>query len=244
MGAVGSASGCKLGTAHTDVEHCPRGDVELSDTGTGDHPSRLDAQKKTLGATERDEQARSAYRERVAARTASDFVIVDECGSNINLTPTYARAPRGERAFGRVPRNTKKNTTLIASMTPTGMGPAMILQGATDTAAFEAYVKYFLAPTLPSGKVVVLDNLSAHKSPQIRQWIEARGCAVWFLPAYSPDLSPIEEAFSKLKVLLRRAEARTQDALQQAIAEALDNITAQDACNYFTHGGYGVRLAQ
>lgn len=204
----------------------------------------MDAQKKTLGATERDEQARAAYRARVAVRDIHAFVIVDECGSTINLTPRYARAPRGTRARGAVPRTVVQNTTLIASMTSAGMGPAMTLAGATDTAAFEVYIEHFLAPTLVSGQFVVLDNLSAHKSERVRHLIEARGCSVCFLPSYSPDLSPIEEAFSKLKERLRRAEARTRDALEHAIADALDQITAQDAHGYFAHCGYGVRLAQ
>ena len=226
------------------MEHDLRGSAELSDAGARDYAPGLDPQKKTLAAAERDEHARAAYRERVAARAAADFVIVDECGSNINLTPVYARAPRGERAFGTVPRNTEKNTTLIASMTTKGMGPAMLLTGATDTAAFEAYVAHVLAPALPPGKVVVLDNLSAHKSPRVQALIEARGCTVWFLPAYSPDLSPIEEAFSKLKAILRRAEARTRAALEQALADALDLITAHDARGYFAHCGYGISRAQ
>jgi transposase len=196
------------------------------------------ATKKTLGASERDEPARAAYRERIQQRTVDDFVIVDECGSNINLTPRYARAPRGERAYGHVPRNTAANTSLIASLSTEGMGPAMLLTGATDTAAFEAYVEQVLAPGLVPGKIVVMDNLSAHKSERVRLLIEARGCELWFLPAYSPDLSPIEEAFSKLKQLLRRAVARTREALQQAIAIALDQITAQDAQGYFRHCGY------
>jgi len=160
---------------------------------------------------------------------------------HINLTPRYARAPKGERAFGSVPRNTNKNTTLIAAMTTAGMGPAMLLEGATDTAAFEAYVEQVLVPALAPGKIVVLDNLSAHKSPRVRTLIEAQGCEVWFLPSYSPDLSPIEEAFSKLKVLLRRAEARTRDALHAAIATGLEQITAVDAQGYFAHGGYGLQ---
>ncbi len=137
---------------------------------------------------------------------------MDECGRNIKLTPIYARAPRGERALGSVPRNTEKNTTLIAAMTTDGMGPALLLTGATDTAAFEAYVAHLLAPGWASGQVVVLDNLSAHKRPRVQALIAARGCPVWFLPAYSPDLSPIEEAFSKLKAVLGRAEARTRAA--------------------------------
>jgi transposase len=173
-----------------------------------------------------------------------DFVIVDECGSNINLTPRYARAPRGQRAFGSVPRNTPANTTLIASLSLAGLGPTMLLEGATDTAAFEAYVEQVLAPALRPGQVVVLDNLSAHKSLRVQELIAVRGCEVWYLPAYSPDLSPIEEAFSKLKGLLRRAAARTRAALEQAIAALLDQITAQDAHQCFIQCGYGIDMVR
>jgi transposase len=206
--------------------------------GTGDHTFGLDTQKKTLGAAERDEQQRIAYRERIATRDVHDFVVVDECGANINLTPRYARAPRGQRAYGRVPRNTDKNTTLIAAMSTAGMGAAMLLTGATDTVAFEAYVEQVLAPTLMPGKIVVMDNLSAHKSERVRSMIEARGCERWFLPAYSPDLSPIEEAFSKFKAWLRRAAARTQEALIHAMTTGLDVISPQDALGFFKHCGY------
>ncbi len=207
------------------------------------HPTfGLDTQKKTVGATERNEHARSAYREQIAQHRADAYVIVDECGSNINLTPIYARAPKGERAIGSVPRNIDKNTTLISSMTTQGMGPAMLLEGATDSAAFEAYVEHFLAPALTPGQIVVLDNLSAHKRERIRVLVEARGCTVQYLPSYSPDLSPIEEAFSKLKTLLRRAAARTREALHDAIATALDQITAHDAQGYFVHCGYGAKV--
>lgn len=169
---------------------------------------------------------------------ADEFVIVDETGSNLNLTPRYARAPRGMRAVGSVPRNTPPNTTLIAAMSTAGMGAAMVLEGATDAAAFEVYVRQFLVPTLRPGQVVVLDNLSAHKNPQVRTLIEACACEVWYLPAYAPDLSPIEEAFAKLKTLLRRAAARTKAALLDAIAAALTHITAADADGFFTHCGY------
>lgn len=115
----------------------------------------------------------------------------------------------------------------------------MTLAGATSRAVFEAYVEQVLAPTLAPGQVVVLDNLSAHKGGRVRALIEDRGCEVWYLPAYSPDLSPIELAFSKLKERLRRAAARTGEALEQAIAEALDAVTAHDAQSYFAHCGYG-----
>ena len=167
-------------------------------------------------------------------------MIVDECGSNINLTPRYARAPRGQRAYGSVPRNTPANTTVIAALTIAGMGSALVLEGATDTAAFEVYVEHVLAPTLLPGQVVVMDNLSAHKSQRTRALIAAQGCEVWDLPSYSPDLSPIEEAFAKLKTLLRRAEARTREALEHALAEALDQITAADARGFFKHCGYPI----
>ncbi len=165
---------------------------------------------------------------------------MDECGSNINLTPRYARAPKGQRANGVVPRNTEQNTTLIAAMSTLGMGPALILEGATDTAAFEVYIEQVLAPTLAPGQIVVLDNLSAHKSPRVHELIVARDCEVWYLPAYSPDLSPIEEAFAKLKQLLRKAAARTREALIEAIASVLEQITALDAHGFFRHCGYQV----
>ena len=165
-------------------------------------------------------------------------MIVDESGTNLNLTPRYARAPCGQRAYGQVPRNTPPNTTLSAALTMSGMGPAMVMSGATDTAAFEVYVTHFLAPSLRPGQIVVMDNLSAHKSRRVQEVIAARGCELWYLPSYSPDLSPIEEAFSKLKALLRRAQARTYEALETAIAMALDQITAADARGYFGHCGY------
>lgn len=224
------------------MEHSPRHRRESLDRGPCDPPLRLDPQKKTLGAIERDEQARAAYREQVAQQHADAYVIIDECGSNINLTPIYARAPKGERAYGSVPRNTEKNTTLIAAMTTQGMGPALLLEGGTDSAAFEGYVAQVLAPTLVPGQIVVMDNLSAHKRVRIRHLIEARGCTLQYLPSYSPDLSPIEEAFSKLKTLLRRAGARTRAALHDAIANVLDQITARDAQGYFAHCGYGAQV--
>ena len=201
-------------------------------------PPRLDPQKKTLAAAERDPPQRAAFRTRSAERPASDFVIVDEMGSNLNLTPRYGRAPCGERAYGSVPRTTPPNTTLIAALSLEGMGAAMVLAGATDTAAFEVYVEHFLVPTLQPGKVVVWDNLSAHKSKRVQQLIASSGCELWPLPAYSPDLSPIEEAFSKRKTGLRRAGARRAEALLEAIADGLNAITAADARGYFTHCGY------
>ena len=128
--------------------------------------------------------------------------------------------------------------TLIASMSLCGMGPAFVLDGAADGKAFEIYVEQVLAPSLRAGQIVILDNLSIHLSARVRIAIEARGCRLLFLPAYSPDFSPIEEAFSKLKAFLRRQGARTREALQEAIATALTLITASDALGWFTHCGY------
>lgn len=191
-----------------------------------------------MGASERDEEERAAWRAQASQHAAEELVFVDECGSNLALTPRYARAPKGERARGSAPRNRGKNTTLIASLSLDGMGAAMILEGSANATAFALYVEQVLAPTLRAGQIVVMDNLQAHKGERVRLAIEAKGCRVLFLPGYSPDFSPIEEAFSKLKTALRRAGARTREALQEAIGQALLTITAQDAQGWFQHGGY------
>ena len=225
------------------MEYDPWDDAECADARTSDCTHGLDAQKKTLAATERDEQQRQQWRAQVSTPTADQFVVIDECGSNLNLTPRYARAPKGQRAYGQVPRNTPPNTTLIAALTTPQMGPAMVLAGATDTAAFLVYLEHFLVPTLRAGQIVVLDNLRAHHHTQVRALVEAAGCALWYLPAYSPDLSPIEEAFAKLKQCLRQAAARTHAALLDAIAAALAQITTADACGFFQHCGYTLPVA-
>ena len=206
----------------------------------GDQTVGLDAKKKSLGASERNEEERAAWRENASQLPTESLVFIDECGSNIALTPLYARAPKGERARGSVPRNRGKNTTLIAALSLEGMGAALILEGSANTIAFELYVEQILAPNLHTGQIVVMDNLQAHKSARVKQAIEAKGCQLLFLPGYSPDLSPIEEAFSKLKTLLRRAGARTREALEEAIGHALLAITAQDAQGWFSHCGYSL----
>jgi transposase len=169
-------------------------------------------------------------------------VFVDESGFHTSMDRLRARAPRGERAYGKVPRNRGKNTTLIASMDLSGMGETMCFRGGTDASAFEAYVERFLAPTLSKGQVVVMDNLGAHRTERVRGIIGARGAEVLFLPPYSPDLSPIEEAFSKIKNALRKAGARTHDALLGAMAEALSSVTPADAAGWFSHCGYRVEV--
>lgn len=171
-------------------------------------------------------------------------MFLDESGTHMAMTPRYARAPRGQRAHGRVPRNWGGNVTLVATLTPDGPGPTMALAGALDGPAFVAYVREFLAPTLRPGQIVVLDNLAVHKNAAARRLVEARGCRLLFLPPYSPDFSPIELAFAKLKAHLRRAAARSRADLERAIADALDAITTSDARGWFRHCGYPTTEAQ
>jgi transposase len=200
----------------------------------------LDPKKRTVAAAEQDPAARATWR---AARTSdpvTQFVFVDETHTTRAMTRRYARAPRRERAIGRAPRNHGRPTTLLAALTPTGLDAPMTLPGAVNTAAFTAYVAPVLGPTLRPGQIVVLDNLSAHKGAAVAELIQARGCTLVFLPAYSPDFNPIELAFSKIKEFLRAAGARTQEALDEAIHNALETVTAHDAVGWFKHCGYSL----
>jgi transposase len=192
-----------------------------------------------VGALERDEWKRAAWRVMVGqSLDARSLVFVDEMGTNVSLSPIYGWAKKGQRAHCSVPRNRGKNTTVLSSMTLEGMGPSLAVEGATTCAVFETYVERVLAPTLREGQVVVMDNLSAHKGERVRELIEGRGCELIYLPSYSPDLNPIEEAFSKIKGLLRKAEARSREALLEAIGTAISAITDQDTRGFFEHCGY------
>ena len=197
-------------------------------------------QKKSKIAQERDEEARGLWQWLASHFDARRLVFVDESGFNISMTRLRARAPRGKRAYGKVPRNRGKNTTLMAAITLEGaMGESMTVEGATDAEAFEVYVEHFLAPSLGEGQVVVLDGLGAHRTQKVRELIEARGADLVFLPSYSPDLNPIEEAFSKIKALVLRKEgARVREALVEAIGRALTALTPEDAAGWFAHAGY------
>jgi transposase len=166
-------------------------------------------------------------------------VFVDESGFHTSMTRLRARAPKGKRAYGKVPRNRGKNTTLIASITlEGGMGESMSIEGATDSEAFEAYVEHFLTPSLCEGQVVVLDRLGAHRTEKVKQLIEGRGADLVFLPSYSPEMNPIEEAFSKIKQLVRKAGARVREELVETIGRALAAVTIEDAAGWFAHAGY------
>ncbi len=174
---------------------------------------------------------------------ARRLVFVDEMGTNTSLSPLYAWAPRGQRAYCSVPRNRGPNTTLLSSMTLEGMGTSLAVEGATNREVFETYVHRVLAPTLRPGQVVVMDNLTAHKGDRVKELIEEQGCQLLYLPPYSPDFNPLEEAFSKIKGLVRKAEARTREALVEAIGIGISRVTAEDARGFFDHCGY-TTLAQ
>ena len=188
---------------------------------------------------ERDEWLRAAWRVTVAREIAPErLVFVDEMGTNTSLSPLRAWSPKGQRAHCSVPRNRGPNTTLLASMTMEGMGASLAVEGATTAAVFEAYVERVLSPMLCSGQVVVMDNLTAHKGERVKELIEERGCELMYLPPYSPEFNPIEEAFAKIKGILRKAEARSREALIEAIAQAISVVSARDARGFFEHCGY------
>ena len=166
------------------------------------------------------------------------MVFLDESGAKTNLTRLRGRALRGKRLLASHPHGHWQTTTMLASLRLDGSSACMTIEGATDTEVFRTYVQVVLCPTLRPGDVVVMDNLSPHKHDTILQVIGQAGATVRFLPAYSPDLNPIEKMWSKVKELLRGAEARTGQGLQSAIAAALACVTAQDAMNWFASCGY------
>ena len=201
----------------------------------------MDPKKKSVRAQERNEAKRAAWREQTRGVDPRRFVWIDETGSHLGMTRRHSRAPRGQRAYGTAPGSRGKNRTLITSLTLAGFGPGLLLDEAITYETFEGYVIHRLAPTLTPGQIVVADNLTIHHSERARAAIEARGAQFWHLPTYSPDLNPIEEAFSKVKAFLRTAEPRTPDAHSTAVWAALKTITPQDAAGWFAHAGYGTR---
>ncbi len=195
-------------------------------------------------ASERDEEARGAWRERLKGIDPKRLVFVDECSTNVALTPRYGRAPKGERARGSAPRNWGRNVTLISSITlEEGIGPSLSIEGSSDGESFGLFLRELLCPKLERGQLVVMDNLSVHRGAWVRELIEAEGAEVLLLPPYSPDFNPIEEAFSKVKGALRKAKARTLQALFEATHRALSGVTVEDARGFFGHCGYGTPQA-
>jgi transposase len=169
----------------------------------------------------------------------ADLVFVDEFGATTNMTRTRARGPRGHRVVCKVPHGHWSVLSTVAAMTVGGgIVTAATFDAAVGTDAFLAFVEQCLVPTLRPGQVVVMDNLSAHKSPRVAERVEACGARAAYLPPYSPDYNPIEQAISKVKAALRRLAVRTVDALFDAIGTALRTVTPDDAANYARHSGY------
>ena len=168
------------------------------------------------------------------------FKFVDETGLHLAFARRYGRAPGGQRVGQGVPLRVGTPVTLIGALTVNGLEAVMSLDGALNAASFAVYLEQVLGPTLVPGDVVVLDNLPVHKVAGMAQLVEARGARLLFLPPYSPDFAPIEQAWSKLKTALRTTQARTREALEQALDQALAWITSQDAQNWFDHCGYHV----
>ncbi|RYF74982.1 MAG: IS630 family transposase [Cytophagaceae bacterium] len=200
-------------------------------------------EKKTVHATERDAPhvllARQHYRTHLASYQYRCLIFVDESGYNIAMTRRYGRARRGMRVHDAIPKNFGRNVTILDAFACTGLVPVMSVEGATDTAVFRAYVEQVLVPTLAAGDiVVVMDNPSSHIVSRIREAIEAASADLLYLPPYSPDYSPIENCWSKLKANLRKAKARTRDALDNALKRAIESITDTDAKGWFKHCGY------
>ena len=169
-------------------------------------------------------------------------MFVDESGTHLNMSRDYARSVRGERAYSRAPYHPGERTNLIAALSSSGIqAPWLVTGGSVNTATFIAYVEHILCSTLLAGQIVILDNYSIHTDSKVRELLAARGCELRFLPTYSPDLNPIENAFSKIKALLKRAQATTQDALSHAVKHACNAITLQDTLAWFRLCGYSAQ---
>lgn len=165
---------------------------------------------------------------------------IDEIGINLGLTRLYGRAAPGERVVEATPGHSGAHYTALAALGWTGISAPWIFEGALNGLAWATYVEQVLTPTLRRGDLVVLDNLSTHKSAAVRQLIEACGARLIFLPPYSPDFNPIELCWAKVKTALRAAQARTYDALVEALAEALRSISRNDSQAWFAHCGYAL----
>jgi transposase len=181
------------------------------------------------------ERARRRFQSKLSKVPPRDLVFVEESGARTDLTRRYGRAPKGERVREAVPHGHWKVLTILGALSTKGVQASMTVEAATDADLFLAFVEHVLAPTLRPGQVVVMDNLSAHKQRKVRRLLTARRCRLWYLPPYSPDLNPMELAWSKLKTFLRAAKARLRPALEEAVAKGLNTITAQEARNWFRH---------
>lgn len=197
-----------------------------------------------IHASERDSERvqlrRADYQLEITAEIIGRLKFLDEAGSNLAMTRLYGRAAPGERVVDNAPQNYGENITMLATLSLDGITAPMTGAGAVDGVVFRTYVEKVLAPTLSAGDIVIMDNLGAHKVSGVRELIEARGARVIYLPPYSPDLNPIEKCWSKIKTYLRAAKARTREALEKALKEALQLVSAKDAIGWFASCGYSL----
>jgi transposase len=205
-------------------------------------PSPDHAQKKTAHAAEQDRpdilRRRQDWFERQLDLDPERLVFIDETWASTKMARTHGRAPKGRRLRMSVPHGHWKTTTFVAGIRTSGLIAPFVLDGPINRDAFEVYVDKVLVPDLKPGDVVIMDNLSSHKGPRVREMIEAEGAGLLYLPPYSPDFNPIEKAFSKLKALLRKAAERTVEGLWTTIGQLLDAFTPTDCANYFAACGY------
>jgi transposase len=203
---------------------------------------RHHAQKKTAHAAEQDRpdivKRRREWFEGQLDLDPERLVFIDETWASTNMARRHGRAPKGERLRAGIPQGHWKTTTFVAGLRRTGMMATMVLDGPINRDAFQAYGEHILVRELRPGDIVIMDNLSSHKGSAVRQAIEAAGASLLFLPPYSPDFNPIENAFAKLKALLRGAAERTVDGLWRAIGALIGRFTPEECANYFAAAGY------
>ena len=206
---------------------------------------RISRKKKTFHATERDtpevHKEREEFQRDMVNLPVEKLIVVDEAGINIGMARTYARSLIGTRAEGDKPRNTGSNISLVGALGVSGMTTLMMLEGAVDGDAFNAFIENKLVPTLHQGDIVLMDSINTHKGKKVEEAIRSAGAELRYLPRYSPDLSPIENCWSKLKELLRGIAARTVDNLEEGVKNALDKVTEKDVKGWFQHCGYCVQ---
>jgi transposase len=199
--------------------------------------------KKTLHASEQDrpdvKAAREAWRNNQASLDPAHLVFIDETATATNMTRLRGRSTEGQRLIGKAPHGHRKTTTFVAALRNDRITAPLVLDGAMNGKTFVRYIEQFLVPTLTPNDIVVMDNLPVHKVAGVKSAIESAGASVLYLPAYSPDLNPIEMVFAKLKALLRKASERTVRKLWDRIGELLQEFSSQECQNYLTHQGYG-----
>jgi transposase len=207
-------------------------------------PDGLAAEKKSIYAREQDSEEgrrrRQAWLEQIALIDPRRLVFVDESGATTEMTRRYGRAPGGQRVREATPAGHWRTLTVLGAMSADGLIATMTIEAPTDREVFLGYMEQVLCPRLKPGQIVVMDNLSSHKVTGVSELIHAAGAELLYLPPYSPDFNPIEKCWSKLKQKLRSLKARTLDALQTAVAQAIPEISPHNAQAWFKHCGYGI----